>query len=84
MIRDQVTLWGHLFSTERGIGGVGGGEWEREGEVERTCKICMDAEVGVVFLPCGHFSCCAKCAKGIDMCPMCRSPIQEMVRTYLS
>lgn len=20
----------------------------------RTCKICMDAEVGVVFLPCGH------------------------------
>lgn len=51
---------------------------------ERTCKICMDAEVGVVFLPCGHFSCCAKCAKGVDMCPMCRSPIQEMVRTYLS
>ena len=40
MIRDQVTLWGHLFSTERGIGGVGGGEWEREGEVERKCKIC--------------------------------------------
>lgn len=51
---------------------------------ERTCKICMDAEVGVVFLPCGYFSCCAKCAKGVDMCPMCRSPIQEMVRTYLS
>ena len=51
---------------------------------ERTCKICMDAEVGVVFLPCGHFSCCADCAKGVDSCPMCRSPIQEMVRTYLS
>lgn len=51
---------------------------------ERTCKICMDAEVGVVFLPCGHFSCCADCANGIELCPMCRSPIHEMVRTYLS
>ena len=51
---------------------------------ERTCKVCMDAEVGVVFLPCGHFSCCANCANGMDLCPMCRSPIHEMVRTYLS
>ena len=51
---------------------------------ERTCKICMDAEVGVVFLPCGHFSCCAGCANGMDLCPMCRTPIQEKIRTYLS
>ncbi|XP_078375493.1 uncharacterized protein LOC144658879 [Oculina patagonica] len=51
---------------------------------ERTCKICMDAEVGVVFLPCGHFSCCADCANGMDFCPMCRTPIQEKIRTYLS
>lgn len=51
---------------------------------ERTCKICMDAEVGVVFLPCGHFSCCADCATGMDFCPMCRCPIQEKIRTYLS
>ena len=51
---------------------------------ERTCKVCMDAEVGVVFLPCGHFSCCSHCASGMEFCPMCRSPIQEMVRTYLS
>lgn len=51
---------------------------------ERTCKICMDAEVGVVFLPCGHFSCCADCANGMDLCPMCRTPIHEKIRTYLS
>ena len=51
---------------------------------ERTCKICMDAEVGVVFLPCGHLSCCPGCAAGMEQCPMCRTPIQEKVRTYLS
>lgn len=51
---------------------------------ERTCKICMDAEVGMVFLPCGHLSCCPDCARGMDVCPMCRRPIQERIRTYLS
>lgn len=51
---------------------------------ERMCKICMDAEVSVVFLPCGHLSCCAVCANGVDLCPMCRAPIHEKVRTYLS
>lgn len=51
---------------------------------ERTCKICMDAEVGMVFLPCGHLSCCPDCARGMDFCPMCRGPIIEKIRTYLS
>ena len=51
---------------------------------ERMCKICMDAEVSVVFLPCGHLSCCANCANGMDFCPMCRAPINEKIRTYLS
>ena len=51
---------------------------------ERTCKICMDEEVSVVFQPCGHLSCCAECASGMELCPMCRAPIQEKIRTYLS
>lgn len=51
---------------------------------ERMCKICMDAEVSVVFLPCGHLSCCAVCATGMRLCPMCRTPIQVQVRAYLS
>ena len=51
---------------------------------ERLCKICMDAEVSVVFLPCGHLSCCSVCANGMKLCPMCRRPIHEKVRTYLS
>ena len=51
---------------------------------ERTCKICMDAPIGVVFLPCGHLICCPNCASGIELCPMCRRPIQESVRTYMS
>ncbi|EDO30381.1 predicted protein [Nematostella vectensis] len=51
---------------------------------ERLCKICMDAEVGIVFLPCGHLSCCPGCAEGMELCPMCRAPIRETIRTFLS
>lgn len=53
-------------------------------EERLICKICMDAEVGVVFIPCGHISCCPPCASGLDLCPMCRKPIEQLVRTFLS
>lgn len=51
---------------------------------ERMCKICMDAEVSVVFLPCGHLSCCVGCANGMNSCPMCRRAIHDKRRIYLS
>jgi len=51
---------------------------------QRTCKICMDGEVGVVFLPCGHLCCCVNCAPALKDCPVCRTQIQGTVRTFLS
>jgi len=51
---------------------------------QKMCKICMDAEVGVVFLPCGHLVVCANCAPSLKTCAVCRSVIQGTVRTYLS
>jgi len=51
---------------------------------QRTCKICMDGEVGVVFLPCGHLCCCVNCAPALKDCPVCRRKIQGTVRTFLS
>merc|ERR1712051_547495 len=51
---------------------------------QRTCKICMDGEVGVVFLPCGHLCSCVNCAPALKDCPVCRRAIQGTVRTFLS
>ena len=34
---------------------------------EKTCKVCMDAEVGVVFLPCGHLVVCPNCAPSLKV-----------------
>jgi len=51
---------------------------------QRTCKICMDNEIGVVFLPCGHLICCVQCAPALKDCPLCRQPIHGTVKTYMS
>lgn len=48
------------------------------------CKICMDKEVGVLFLPCGHVLACTACAPALKDCPMCREPIKATFRCYLN
>lgn len=50
----------------------------------RLCKICMDNEVGIVFLPCGHLASCVNCAPNLQDCPVCRTAIKATVRTFLS
>nr|XP_034334885.1 death-associated inhibitor of apoptosis 2-like [Crassostrea gigas] len=50
---------------------------------QKTCKICLDAEVGVVFLPCGHLCCCVMCAPAVRQCPICRAEIRGTVRTFI-
>ncbi|CAH1265029.1 BIRC3 [Branchiostoma lanceolatum] len=70
--------------------GVGGNSLEQlkkeldKYKDERTCKICMDAEVNIVFIPCGHLAVCANCAASVRRCPICRASIRGTVRTYMS
>ncbi|KAK2177280.1 hypothetical protein NP493_608g00023 [Ridgeia piscesae] len=47
------------------------------------CKICMDDEAKILFLPCGHLCSCAKCAPALRNCPICRALIRGTVRVYL-
>ena len=48
----------------------------------QSCKICMDNDVEVTFVPCGHLIVCESCAFGRKECPICRKQIIETVRTY--
>ncbi|XP_059933817.1 baculoviral IAP repeat-containing protein 7 [Mesoplodon densirostris] len=50
---------------------------------ERTCRVCLDRTVAVVFVPCGHLA-CTECAPSLQLCPICRAPIRSCVRTFLS
>ncbi|KAH9491781.1 hypothetical protein Btru_030863 [Bulinus truncatus] len=48
-----------------------------------VCKICMDKEVKIVFLPCGHLVSCQECAVAFVDCPICRSHIRAYVRATI-
>lgn len=56
----------------------------RKLQEERTCKVCMDREVSIVFIPCGHLVVCKDCAPSLRKCPICRGTIKGTVRTFLS
>ena len=53
-------------------------------ELSRMCKVCMDAEVDVVFLPCTHTVTCSSCALALTQCPICRSDIKYVIKPILS
>jgi len=50
---------------------------------ERLCKICLEKEASIVFLPCGHLCSCSNCASALKNCAVCRTAIQGMVRTFM-
>uniref|UniRef100_A0A8C2STE2 RING-type E3 ubiquitin transferase n=1 Tax=Coturnix japonica TaxID=93934 RepID=A0A8C2STE2_COTJA len=51
---------------------------------ERMCKVCMDRDVSVVFVPCGHLVACGECALNLRLCPICRAVIRGSVRTFMA
>ncbi|XP_075975315.1 death-associated inhibitor of apoptosis 2 [Anticarsia gemmatalis] len=59
-------------------------EENRQLKEARLCKVCMDCEVSVVFLPCGHLVSCSRCGAALDACPLCRGPVRALVRAYLA
>ena len=50
----------------------------------KLCKICMDEEACIVFIPCGHLMSCVNCSPGMKNCAICRKPVKSTVRTYFS
>ncbi|XP_013192066.1 baculoviral IAP repeat-containing protein 7 [Amyelois transitella] len=59
-------------------------EENRQLKEARLCKVCMDSEVSVVFLPCGHLVSCARCGAALAACPLCRAAVRALVRAYLA
>ncbi|XP_067313859.1 E3 ubiquitin-protein ligase XIAP [Pseudorasbora parva] len=51
---------------------------------EKLCKVCMDSDIGMVFIPCGHLVTCEKCSVSLNKCPICCSTITQKIKTYNS
>lgn len=50
---------------------------------QMICKICLDKDACIVYLPCGHMVTCQDCSKTIRKCCICRKLIQRTVKCYL-
>ncbi|OWF45933.1 E3 ubiquitin-protein ligase XIAP [Mizuhopecten yessoensis] len=51
---------------------------------ELKCKICMDVDAVITFVPCGHMICCEDCGYAVSKCPVCRRAIETRVKTWMS
>ncbi|KAL6117937.1 xiap [Pungitius sinensis] len=56
----------------------------RELQREKLCKICMDRDIGIVFIPCGHLVTCTKCSVSFTKCPICCGAITQKIQTYVA
>ncbi|OWF56460.1 Baculoviral IAP repeat-containing protein 7-A [Mizuhopecten yessoensis] len=56
----------------------------RELREQKACKVCLDEEASIVFLPCGHLVTCPMCSSALRKCPVCRSYIRGTVKAIIS
>lgn len=59
-------------------------EQNRQLKEQRVCKICLDKEACIVFIPCGHLVSCLQCSRVLRHCAVCRTKIQDKIRVYQS
>ncbi|XP_044062011.1 E3 ubiquitin-protein ligase XIAP isoform X2 [Siniperca chuatsi] len=51
---------------------------------EKQCKICMDRDICIVFIPCGHLVTCKECSESLIKCPICCGAITQKLKTYIA
>lgn len=51
---------------------------------ELQCSICMYQESNAAVVPCGHTVACVRCLERCNACPVCRKPIESILRLYRS
>lgn len=50
----------------------------------RLCKICLENEIRIVFLPCGHLVCCSECSSLVQNCTICHRAVKGSVKVFLA
>jgi 5-formyltetrahydrofolate cyclo-ligase len=49
-----------------------------------NCIICFSVQFQLRFHPCGHVCVCHACGKKVNNCPLCREPIKQKQRVFIS
>ena len=62
--------------------------WEQADQQAALCQVCYFEEVDALFYRCGHvvacYACAKQCAADSAQCPVCRKPIETVVKMYRS
>jgi hypothetical protein len=56
--------------------------YEVADEEMQLCKICYENEMDALFFRCGHVAACESCARQVNDCPVCRRPVDAVVRMW--
>lgn len=49
---------------------------------EEACTVCMDNVIQICIVPCGHHAFCISCAEKLEICSICRGPIELRQRVF--
>jgi len=52
------------------------------GMEENECVICFENNINTVIVPCGHTAVCDGCSGKFTECPVCREPVQQVIKTF--
>lgn len=55
----------------------------RELQQQKQCKVCLDRDIRVVFLPCAHLATCQQCSKSLIKCPICCSYVRRKLKIFI-
>ncbi|XP_076901131.1 E3 ubiquitin-protein ligase SP1-like isoform X1 [Bidens hawaiensis] len=75
--RTTSDVEGSNVKAENGVNGT-----RKDGQLPDICVICLEQEYNSVFVPCGHMCCCVTCSSHLTSCPLCRSRITQVVKTF--
>lgn len=46
------------------------------------CVICAENKADACLVKCGHMYTCCACARHLSVCPICRSPVERIVKVF--
>ncbi|KAG5895153.1 hypothetical protein JTB14_007322 [Gonioctena quinquepunctata] len=52
--------------------------------VSPLCKVRLEEDMKVVFMPCRHLACCEECSVKLDNCAECRTAIGYSFKVLVS
>lgn len=56
----------------------------RKGRRRPWCIVCMSKPQEMAVDPCGHLSMCFSCSSQVKECPLCRGPVEKMLRIFVA